>query len=59
MFPRCAGFAVIAVCLSLTADLGAQKGGKPKPVDKIATATFRCNGPTATAHPTGTPCPTR
>lgn len=57
MFLRCLGFASVVLCLGLTADLGAQKGGKPKPVDKIATATFRCNGPTAATHnPPGTPC---
>jgi hypothetical protein len=57
MFLRCLGFASVVICLGLSADLGAQKGGKPKPVDKIATATFRCNGPTAATHiPVGTPC---
>src|SRR5215208_1442746 len=57
MFLRCAGFASVLIALALSANLGAQKGGKPKPVDKIATATFRCNGPTAATHdPAGTPC---
>ena len=57
MFLRCLGFACVLVCLGLTADLGAQKGGKPKPVDKVATATFRCSGPTAASHnPPGIPC---
>jgi hypothetical protein len=57
MFHRYLGFVAVVVGLSLTADLGAQKGGKPKPVDKIATATFRCSGPTAATHePPGIPC---
>ena len=58
MFRRCLGFVSVVVCLGLSADhLGAQKGGKPKPVDKNATVTFRCNGPTAATHePPGTPC---
>ena len=58
MFHRYVGFVAVVVGLGLTADLGAQKGGKPpKAVDKIATATFRCNGPTAATHePVGTPC---
>jgi hypothetical protein len=57
MFHRYVGFVAVVVGLGLTADLGAQKGGKPKTVDKIATATFRCNGPTAATHdPVGTPC---
>jgi hypothetical protein len=42
MFLRCLGFASVVVCLGLSADLGAQKGGKPKPVDKNAMTTFRC-----------------
>src|SRR5918995_1159220 len=54
MYLRCLGFASVVVCLGLSADLGAQKGGKPKPVDKPGTATFRCNGPTAATHPAGT-----
>jgi hypothetical protein len=42
MFLRCLGFASVVVCLGLSADLGAQKGGKPKPVDTNAMTTFRC-----------------
>jgi hypothetical protein len=42
MFLRCLGFASVVVCLGLSADLGAQKGGKPKPVDTPAMTTFRC-----------------
>jgi hypothetical protein len=57
MFLGCVGFASVVIGMILSADLGAQKGGKPKPVDKIATATFRCNGPTAATHdPAGIPC---
>jgi hypothetical protein len=49
--------AAVVICLGWQAGLGAQKGGKPKPVDRAATATFRCNGPTAATHePAGTPC---
>jgi len=45
------------MCVFLASTLGAQKGGKPKPVDKPGTAVFRCNGPTATTHnPPGTFC---
>jgi hypothetical protein len=48
---------VFVLCLSLIATVGAQKGGKPKPVDRPGTAVFRCNGPTATTHlPPGTRC---
>ena len=51
------GFAAVVICLGLTADLGAQKGGKPKAVDKVAIGTFRCNGPTAATHdPVGAAC---
>jgi hypothetical protein len=34
----------VAVCLSARPTLVAQKGGKPKPVDQSATASFRCAG---------------
>src|SRR5687768_5885189 len=48
---------LLALGIFLTPTVGAQKGGKPKPVDKTATATFRCNGPTAqTRIPAGTLC---
>jgi hypothetical protein len=51
------GFAAVVIGLGLTADLGAQKGGKPKAVDKVAIGTFRCNGPTAATHdPVGAAC---
>jgi hypothetical protein len=43
---RVLGLTVIA-CLSWTSTEFAQKGGKPKPTDRSATASFRCNGPTA------------
>src|SRR5829696_6524775 len=56
MFLRCVGFASVVICMGLTADLRAQKGGKVKQVDKPGTATFRCNGPTAATHPAGMPC---
>jgi hypothetical protein len=49
----------VVVLLGLAAGptVGAQKGGKPKPVDTPAVATFRCNGPTAqTRVPRGTLC---
>ena len=42
MFLRCLGFTSVVVCLGLSADLAAQKGGKPKLVDKNAMTTFRC-----------------
>lgn len=50
------------LCVALTPAVSAQKGGKPKAVDKPGTAVFRCNGPTAATHkdangtPDGTPC---
>ena len=34
----------VAVCVSATPTLVAQKGGKPKPADQSATASFRCAG---------------
>src|SRR5688572_5590846 len=42
-----------AVCLSGNS-LVAQKGGKPKPTNKTATAWFRCNGPNPPVGPS--PC---
>jgi hypothetical protein len=57
VFFRYLSFAAVVAVLGSTADLGAQKGRKPKPVDQIATATFRCSGPTAATHePPGIPC---
>ena len=49
---------VVAICVSATFSVDAQKGGKPpKQVDRPGTAVFRCNGPTAaTRTPPGTPC---
>ena len=57
MSTRRAQWVVFLCCLSLTAIVGAQKGGKPKPVDRPGTAVFRCIGPTAATHsPAGVPC---
>ena len=52
------GALLLLLTITLTPTVGAQKGGKPpKPVDKAATAVFRCNGPTAqTREPAGTLC---
>ena len=48
---------VVAICVSASFSVDAQKGGKPKQVDRPGTAVFRCNGPTAATHtPPGTPC---
>ena len=43
----------MVICLAGTSIALAQKGGKPKPVDKPATAWFRCNG----ANPPSGPSP--
>ena len=44
----------VAVCVSATPTLVAQKGGKPKPADQSATASFRCAG-LASDPPCGAP----
>ena len=58
MSARPFGALVLLLAVALTPTVGAQKGGgKPKPVDTPATATFRCTGPTdETRVPAGTPC---
>ena len=50
MLMRYLVLAAVVIGLGSTADLRAQKGGKPKPMDRVAIATFRCSGPTAATH---------
>ena len=58
MSTRHVRWVLVLLCLSLTAIVNAQKGGKPpKQVDRPGTAVFRCLGPTAATHnPPGTSC---